>query len=49
MMGGENMRERIHARDQAEAQFAEAQRLWEACATEESWEVWVGGFETLQG
>lgn len=42
MRGGENMRERIHARDQAEAQMAEAQRLWEACATEESWE----GFST---
>lgn len=41
MMGGENMRERIHARDQAEAQMAEAQRLWEACATEESWGGWV--------
>jgi hypothetical protein len=39
MMAGPNMRERIHARDQAEAQFAEAQRLWEACTTEESWEV----------
>ena len=38
MRGGENMRERTRARDQAEAQFAEAQRLWEACATEESWE-----------
>jgi hypothetical protein len=38
MRGGENMRERTRARDQAEAQFAAAQRLWEACATEESWE-----------
>lgn len=37
MMAGPNMRERTRARDQAEAQMAEAQRLWEACATEESW------------
>ncbi len=43
MMAGENMRERTRARDQAEAQMAEAQRLWEACATEERWEE----FETL--
>jgi hypothetical protein len=43
MRGGENMRERTRARDQAEAQMAEAQRLWEACATEESWEGWVAG------
>jgi hypothetical protein len=42
------MRERIHARDQAEAQFAgsmttedQPQRLWEACATEESWEGFI--------
>jgi len=37
MMAGPNMRERTRARDQAEAQMAEAQRLWEACATEERW------------
>lgn len=43
MRGGENMRARTRARDQAEAQFAEAQRLWEACATEERWEEWVAG------
>ena len=41
MMAGPNMRERTRARDQAEAQMAEAQRLWEACATEERWEMWV--------
>jgi hypothetical protein len=39
MMAGPNMQERTRARDQAEAQMAEAQRLWEACATEERWEV----------
>jgi hypothetical protein len=37
MMAGTNMRERTRARNQAEAQMAEAQRLWEACATEERW------------
>ena len=37
------MRERTRARDQAEAQMAEAQRLWEACASEERWEGWGGG------
>jgi hypothetical protein len=35
--GGPNIQARIRARDQAEAQMAEAQSLWEACATEESW------------
>ena len=35
--GGETTSQRSHARRQAEAQMAEAQRLWEACATEESW------------
>lgn len=43
MMAGPNMRERTRARDQAETQMAEAQRLWEACATEERWEEWVAG------
>ena len=38
------MRERTRARDQAEAQMAAAQRLWEACAKEESWEGWVAGY-----
>lgn len=37
LRGGENMTERTRARDQAERQMAEAQKLWEACATEESW------------
>jgi hypothetical protein len=37
MMGGPNMQARFRARNQAEAQMAEAQRLWEACATEERW------------
>ena len=35
--GGETTSQRSHARRQAEAQMAEAQKLWEACATEESW------------
>ena len=35
--GGETTSQRSHARRQAEAQMAEAQRLWEACATEKSW------------
>jgi hypothetical protein len=43
MMAGPNMEARSKARNLAETQFAEAQRLWEACATEESWEGWVGG------
>ncbi len=43
MMAGPNMRERTRARDQAEAQMAAAQRLWEACATEESWEGFSEG------
>jgi len=43
MMAGPNMQARTKARDLAETQFAAAQRLWEACATEESWEVWVAG------
>jgi hypothetical protein len=43
MMAGPNMRARTRARDQAEAQMAEAQRLWEACATEESWTGFGGG------
>lgn len=38
MMAGPNMQARTRARDQAEAQMAEAQKLWEACATEDSWE-----------
>jgi hypothetical protein len=42
IMAGPNMQERTRARDQAEAQMAEAQRLWEACATEERWEMWEG-------
>ena len=37
MRGGEHMSERTRAREQAERQMAEAQKLWEACATEESW------------
>lgn len=37
LRGGETMTERTRARDQAERQMAEAQALWEACATEESW------------
>lgn len=37
MRGGEHMSERTRAREQAERQMAEAQALWEACATEESW------------
>ena len=35
--GGPTNRERTKARRQAEQQMAEAQRLWEACATEEGW------------
>ena len=34
---GPTTSERTRARQQAEAQMAEAQKLWEACATEESW------------
>jgi hypothetical protein len=41
--GGPNIQARIRVRDQAEAQMAEAQRLWEACATEESWAGFEGG------
>ena len=37
MNGGPNSSERTKARQQAEAQMADAQRLWEACATEEGW------------
>lgn len=37
LRGGEKISERTRARQQAEAQMAEAQKLWEACATEESW------------
>ena len=37
MRGGPNMSERTRAREQAERQMAEAQALWEACATEASW------------
>ena len=37
MRGGEHMSKRTRAREQAERQMAEAQALWEACATEESW------------
>lgn len=36
---GPTYSERSKARQQAERQMAEAQRLWEACATEESWAV----------
>jgi hypothetical protein len=42
LRGGPNIQARIRARDQAEAQMRDAQRLWEACATEESW-VGFGG------
>lgn len=43
LRGGPNIQARIQARDHAEAQMAEAQRLWEACATEESWAGFEGG------
>lgn len=39
LYGGKTATERTKARQQAERQMAEAQRLWEACATEESWAV----------
>ncbi len=35
--GGPSISERTKARQQAEAQMGAAQRLWEACATEEGW------------
>lgn len=37
LRGGSNFNERTKARAAAERQMAEAQALWEACATEESW------------
>lgn len=43
MRGGPNIQARIRARDQAEAHMRDAQRLWEACATEESWVGFGGG------
>ena len=43
LRGGPNMTARTRARNEAEAQMAEAQRLWEACATEQNWVAWVAG------
>lgn len=43
LRGGPNITARTRARNEAEAQMAAAQRLWEACATEESWVAWVEG------
>lgn len=37
LRGGDHFPARARAREQAERQMAEAQNLWEACATAESW------------
>lgn len=37
LRGGDHFSARARAREQAERQMAEAQNLWEACATAESW------------
>jgi hypothetical protein len=43
MRGGPNNQARTRARDQAEAHMRNAQRLWEACAAEESWVGFAAG------
>ncbi|WP_260599626.1 hypothetical protein [Sphingomonas endolithica] len=43
LRGGPNFTARDQARRAAEAMMAEAQKKWEAAATEESWAAWVAG------